>query len=76
MFHTASPYYLDPKDPQKELVDPALKGTRNVMGAVVKNKCAVQAHHAVLSSTWIPTCFKRRSTNSTAKHAGFSCKKH
>ena len=41
MFHTASPYFLDVKDPQKELVDPALKGTRNVMGAAVKNKWVV-----------------------------------
>jgi dihydroflavonol-4-reductase len=31
VFHTASPYTLNVKDPQKELVDPALKGTRNVL---------------------------------------------
>ena len=41
MFHTASPFFLEVKDPQKELVDPALKGTRNVMGAAVKNKCVL-----------------------------------
>ncbi|GLQ51863.1 NAD-dependent epimerase/dehydratase family protein [Dyella flava] len=31
VFHTASPFKIDVKDPQKELVDPALLGTRNVL---------------------------------------------
>ena len=31
IFHTASPFKLQVKDPQKDLVDPALKGTRNVL---------------------------------------------
>lgn len=31
VFHTASPFFLDVKDPQKELVDPAQLGTRNVL---------------------------------------------
>lgn len=31
VFHTASPFTSDFKDPQKELVDPALNGTRNVL---------------------------------------------
>ena len=34
--HTASPYILNVKDPQKDLVDPALKGTMNVLGECVK----------------------------------------
>ena len=33
VLHTASPYALDVKDPQKDLVDPAVEGTRNVLGA-------------------------------------------
>ncbi|WED20539.1 aldehyde reductase [Vibrio sp. JC009] len=33
VYHTASPFFLDFKDPQKELVDPALKGTCNVLGS-------------------------------------------
>jgi dihydroflavonol-4-reductase len=33
VLHTASPYVLDAKDPQKDLVDPAVKGTRNVVQA-------------------------------------------
>ena len=37
VFHTASPYRIfDIKDPQKELIDPSLKGTRNVLEAVNK----------------------------------------
>ncbi len=31
VFHTASPFTIDVKDPQKELIDPAKLGTRNVL---------------------------------------------
>lgn len=31
VYHTASPFITDVKDPQKELVDPAVKGTTNVL---------------------------------------------
>ncbi len=31
VFHTASPFALDVKDPQKDLIDPAVKGTENVL---------------------------------------------
>lgn len=31
VYHTASPFTLDIKDPQKQLIDPALKGTANVL---------------------------------------------
>jgi dihydroflavonol-4-reductase len=34
VFHIASPYTLDAKDPQKELVEPAVGGTRNVLQQV------------------------------------------
>ena len=34
IFHTASPFSLNIKDPQKDLVDPALKGTENVLNSV------------------------------------------
>ncbi len=33
VFHTASPFTSKIKDPQMDLVDPALKGTRNVLGS-------------------------------------------
>jgi dihydroflavonol-4-reductase len=38
VFHTASPYTLNAADPQKEIVDPALIGTRNVFGSVNRTK--------------------------------------
>lgn len=31
VFHTASPFTNDVKDPQKELIEPAVKGTKNVL---------------------------------------------
>ncbi len=34
VFHTASPFSLRVKDPQRDLVDPALAGTRNVLETV------------------------------------------
>lgn len=34
VFHTASPYTISVNDPQKELIDPALLGTRNVLQEV------------------------------------------
>ena len=34
VFHTASPFTSNIKDPQKDLVDPAVKGTQNVLNAV------------------------------------------
>jgi dihydroflavonol-4-reductase len=35
--HTASPYFMNPKDPKRDLVDPALKGTVNVLQACLKD---------------------------------------
>ena len=34
VFHTASPFTIEVDDPQKELIDPALLGTRNVLQSV------------------------------------------
>lgn len=36
VMHTASPYIIDVKDPQKDLVDPAVEGTVNVLRACAK----------------------------------------
>lgn len=33
VFHTASPYVVDVADPQRDLVDPAVRGTLNVLSA-------------------------------------------
>ncbi|XVF69610.1 hypothetical protein PTKIN_Ptkin11bG0095000 [Pterospermum kingtungense] len=37
VFHTASPFYHDVTDPQAELLDPAVKGTLNVLNSCAKN---------------------------------------
>jgi nucleoside-diphosphate-sugar epimerase len=36
VYHTASPFTLDVKDPQKDLVDPAVLGTKNVLESANK----------------------------------------
>ncbi|MBA0548626.1 hypothetical protein Golob_019715 [Gossypium lobatum] len=36
VFHTASPFYNDVLDPQAELLDPAVKGTLNVLSSCAK----------------------------------------
>jgi len=36
VFHTASPFTTVVNDPQKELIDPALKGTENVLNTALK----------------------------------------
>ncbi|WCJ36875.1 NAD(P)-binding Rossmann-fold superfamily protein [Euphorbia peplus] len=36
VFHTASPFYHDVNDPQAELIDPAVKGTLNVLNSCAK----------------------------------------
>ncbi|XP_040995254.1 phenylacetaldehyde reductase-like [Juglans microcarpa x Juglans regia] len=37
VFHTASPFYHDVKDPEAELLDPAVKGTLNVLNSCTKS---------------------------------------
>ncbi|KAF7833717.1 cinnamoyl-CoA reductase 1-like [Senna tora] len=37
VFHTASPCFLQTKDPQSELIDPAVKGTVNVLRSCAKS---------------------------------------
>ncbi|QLC64779.1 NAD-dependent epimerase/dehydratase family protein [Flavobacterium sp. LPB0248] len=36
VFHTASPFHTDVKDPEKELVEPAVQGTENVLQSALK----------------------------------------
>lgn len=48
VFHTASPFIMAPKDPQKDLVDPARLGTRQVLEAA--NRCA-SVQRVVLTSS-------------------------
>ena len=37
VFHMASPYVLDVKDPQRDLVDPAVRGTLALLSAAARN---------------------------------------
>ncbi len=37
VFHTASPFIMDSKNPKTEVIDPAVKGTRNVVSSVNEN---------------------------------------
>lgn len=48
IFHTASPFILHPKNPQKDVVEPALNGTRNVLNQASK---ATAAKRVVLTSS-------------------------
>lgn len=48
VFHTASPFKLDVKDAQRDLVDPARLGTRNVLESA--NRCA-SVRRVVLTSS-------------------------
>ncbi|EXB93326.1 hypothetical protein L484_015314 [Morus notabilis] len=38
VFHTASPFFHDVKDPEVELLEPAIKGTLNVLSSCSKSK--------------------------------------
>ena len=48
VLHMASPYVLDVKDPQRDLVDPAVKGTRAMLEACAK---ATSVRRVVLTSS-------------------------
>ena len=48
VFHTASPFTTSVDDPQKDLIDPAVKGTRNVLGSVQRTE---SVHRVVLTSS-------------------------
>ena len=48
VFHTASPFTLEVEDPQRDLVDPAVKGTENVLASA--NKTASVKRVVITSS--------------------------
>ncbi|XP_049347980.1 phenylacetaldehyde reductase-like [Solanum verrucosum] len=48
VFHTASPFYYSVTDPQAELLDPAVKGTLNLLGSCAK---APSVKRVVLTSS-------------------------
>ncbi|KAK9804404.1 hypothetical protein WJX72_011202 [[Myrmecia] bisecta] len=49
VFHVATPADFESKDPQREIVDAAVEGTRNLFGAVEKSRRTVQK--VVITST-------------------------
>ncbi len=48
VLHTASPFFTSTKDPQKDLVDPAVDGTKNVLGSADR---AASVERVVLTSS-------------------------
>ncbi len=36
--HCRSPFFIEVEDPQRDLIDPAVKGTSNVLSSVAKHK--------------------------------------
>jgi nucleoside-diphosphate-sugar epimerase len=54
VFHMASPFFFETKDPQNELLDPALKGTLNVLRSVAK---VPTVKRVVLTSSEAATTF-------------------
>ncbi|GAB2218392.1 hypothetical protein Droror1_Dr00001615 [Drosera rotundifolia] len=57
VFHTASPFYHDVQDPQTELLDPAVKGTLNVLGSCAKFP---SIKRVVLTSSVAAVAYNRR----------------
>ncbi|XP_014499797.1 cinnamoyl-CoA reductase 1 [Vigna radiata var. radiata] len=60
VFHTASPFFDNAKDPQTELLDPALKGTLNVLKSCVKSKTLKRV---VVTSSIAAVSFNDRPKN-------------
>lgn len=76
VLHTASPYVLEVKDPQKDLVDPAVMGTRTMMEAcfaveglkrvVITSSCAAvtdepRSDHVFTEEDWNTTSTLERN---------------
>ncbi|XP_071738586.1 phenylacetaldehyde reductase-like [Rutidosis leptorrhynchoides] len=57
VFHTASPFYHKVTDPQAELIDPAVKGTLNVLGSCSK---ASSVKRVVVTSSTAAVAFNSR----------------
>ncbi|XP_027929072.1 cinnamoyl-CoA reductase 1-like [Vigna unguiculata] len=60
VFHTASPFFFGAKDPEAELLDPAVKGTLNVLKSCLKS--ATLKRVVVTSSVAAVACNDRPKT--------------
>ncbi|GMY16258.1 phenylacetaldehyde reductase-like isoform X1 [Fagus crenata] len=58
VFHTASPFYHDVKDPEAELLDPAVKGTLNVLNSCAKSP---SVKRVVLTSSMAAVSYNKKS---------------
>ncbi|CAN0917306.1 Phenylacetaldehyde reductase [Linum grandiflorum] len=58
VFHTASPFFLNATDPQVELVDPAVKGTLNVLRSCAK---VPSIKRVVITSSMAAVAFNGRA---------------
>ncbi|XP_062174161.1 phenylacetaldehyde reductase-like isoform X1 [Alnus glutinosa] len=58
VFHTASPFYHNVTDPQAELIDPALKGTLNVLRSCAK---VPTVKRVVITSSMAAVAFNGKS---------------
>ena len=50
VFHTASPFIRNVTDPKKELIEPAVEGTKNVLASVAKHTDSIK--RVVLTSSF------------------------
>ncbi|KAJ8622697.1 hypothetical protein MRB53_031226 [Persea americana] len=60
VFHTASPFYHVVTDPQAELIDPAVKGTLNVLGSCAKTSTVKRV---VVTSSMVAVAYNRKPRN-------------
>jgi len=64
-----SPFFIDVEDVQRDLIDPAVKGTRNVLGAAAKAKGTVR--RVVLTSSVAGAPLTKR--HHSVQHCSASC---
>jgi len=86
VFHTASPFAMNVRDPQTELVDPALLGTRNVLESVNRAKsvtrvvltsscAAINGDNADLANVGGSLTEERWNTSSSLAHNPYAYSK-
>lgn len=71
VFHTASPFQLSVKDPQKDLIDPAVNGTKNVINEALNSKTVkkiivTSSMAAVCGVRKLPHVYTEQDFNDTA----------